>query len=160
MQLLIILILQPAPLRPKVLLNPTCMAALRNHARPPAQAPRQHHLRGRAFPVFRYPLDHVRRKQGLDFLVRGAVGRVRVAEGRVGGYVDALLGVVQEPGCLRQVWMGLKLVGEGPGGCVGVVEEVLELRGREVRDADVAGLTEAFEVRHCLPGLREGGALA
>ena len=67
--------------------------------------------------------------------------------------MDAVLLVPRDPVALLQVRVQFHLVHGGRVG--GVVEESLELRGREVRDADVAGFACADECGHGVPGGEE-----
>lgn len=101
------------------------MRALRNNARPPTQAPLQRHLRGRAIPLPRnlshnLILQQQRRRLVLLSAVRIVVIRegrricgVGVRERRVGGHVDGVGGVVEEPVCLREVGVEFHLVDGG-----------------------------------------------
>ena len=142
-----ILVFQLALQRPVVLGNPLPMATLGNHARAPAHAPRQRDLRRRAVSL----LSNRRHDLVLEQLrrVAGVVRRVRARERRVARDVDAALLVPRDPVALLQVRVQLHLV---HGGRVrGVVEEGVELRGREVRHADVACFACAYEFGHRVP---------
>jgi hypothetical protein len=67
--------------------------------------------------------------------------------------MDAVLLVPRDPVALLQVRVQFHLVHGGRVG--GVVEEGLELRGRKVGDADVAGFAYAHEFDHGIPSFEE-----
>lgn len=134
--------------RGEILRDPVGVNTLGNHARAPSQTPLQRHLGGRAVALRgngsqNLVLEELRR---LTFVV----SRVRAGEGRVGRDVDAAILVPRDPVALRQVGVQFHLV---HGGRVArVVEQVLELVGREVRYADVSGFAFADEFGHRGPG--------
>lgn len=142
-----ILVFQLALQRPVVLGDPLLMAALRNHTRAPAHAPHQRDLRRRTVPF----LSNRRHDLVLEQLRRiaGVIRGVGTCKRRVARDVDAVLLVPRDPVALLQVRVQFHLV---HGGRVrGVVEEGLQLLGREVRDADVAGFACADERGHGIP---------
>lgn len=146
-----ILVFQLALQRTIILSNPLLMAALRDHARAPPHAPHQRDLRRRTVPLRSNSSDDLVLEQ-LRRITR-RIRRIRPRERRVPRHMDAVLLVPRDPVALLQVRVQFHLV---HGGRVrGVVEEGLQLRGREVRDADVPGFAFAHELDHRVPGFEE-----
>lgn len=142
-----ILVFQLALQRPVVLSNPLLMAALRNHARAPPHTPHQRDLRRRAVPLLSNRRDDLVLEQLRR--VAGGIRRVRARERRVARDVDAVLLMPRDPVALLQVRVQFHLMHGRRVRCV--VEESLELRGREVRDANVPGFAQADELGHGVP---------
>ena len=146
-----ILVFQLALQRPVVLSNPLLMTTLRNHARAPAHAPHQRDLRRRAVPLLSNRRDDLVLEQLRR--VAGGVRGIRPCKRRVARDVDAVLLVPRDPVALLQVRVQFHLVHSGR--VAGVVQQGVELRGREVGHANVAGFACADELGHGVPGGEE-----
>lgn len=154
--LLDILLLQRKLRCLEVLLDVVLVHALRDHARAAEEAPLQDNLRWCAVALLGDLVDYLALEERgwvvvlvfLIFLVFAllVVGWVCAAEWGVGRDVDAVSLVEVDPFVLLEVWVQLHLVHLRWGG--GVVQQILELFWREVRDTNVSRLAFLFKQDH------------
>jgi len=115
------------------------------------QIPLKHNLCRRAVPACRN-LSHSRTFEEEGELDR-SVGRVHVAKGRIGGYVDAVFGVLGDEVGGIQIGVAFELMRVGNDEAGGRLDEGFELGRGEVAHADVADGAAGEEEGHCAPGL-------